>query len=115
MFQRSKRLVRVWIKRLLASDLPSTEKASVVVGAVLFPELEACTEPVGEACIESVLLDDVVIGAEAVETVISAVVCGKASTGTNNELNPIILAYVTMLKEAMVKKVSFTARWKNLR
>jgi hypothetical protein len=65
-------------------SLPSTEKASVVVGVVLFPELEeACTEPVGEACIERISLDEVVIGAETVETEAAAVVSGKANTGTS--------------------------------
>ena len=71
---------------------------------MLFPKLEeACTEPVGEACIERISLDEVVIGAKAVETEAAAVVCGKANTGTSKELNTIIFAH--MLKEAMTAKL----------
>jgi hypothetical protein len=81
----------------------STEKPSVVVGAVLLPELdEASTEPVGEACRESVSLDEVVIGAEAADEA-AAVVCGKAQTGTSKELNAIVFA--RMLKEVMVARM----------
>jgi hypothetical protein len=84
----------------LSLSSPSTDNPIVVVGAVLFPELEeACTVPVGETCTDSVLLDDVVIGGEAVEREEAAVVCGRAKAGTSKELNTIILA--RMLKEAI--------------
>lgn len=68
---------------------------------MLLPELEeTCTVPVGETCTDSVLLDDVVMGDEAVEREEAAVVCGRAKAGTSKELNTIILA--RMLKEAIV-------------
>jgi hypothetical protein len=65
----------------------------VVVGAVVLPELDdACTVPVGETCTDKMLLEDVVIGGEAVEdpepkekpvlvAEVLAVVCGRANAG----------------------------------
>jgi hypothetical protein len=82
-------------------------KASVVVGAVLPPELEdGWTVPVGEACIDNVLLEDVVMGEAAVEAAEpeSVDVCGRANAGISTKLSTIICMRI-ILEGAMIGKL----------
>lgn len=67
----------------------------------------------GETCTDSVLLEEVVIGGEAVGAEALAVVCGRAKAGTSRELNTIIFARI--LKEAMTANLREERKRETLR